>query len=139
LECDFLAHADSPVRFRGSRLSGVLSSGKTHQRVRRGRLRAGMTERLIRTIDELVAAIRARRDELDLSHETLDHIAGLQPGYVSKLLAPEPMKGLGPISLPALLGALGVALVLVEDTAQVERVRGQWTKRKRPQRKAAPD
>jgi hypothetical protein len=93
--------------------------------------------RLIRDINDLVAAIRARRDELNVSHELLDHLAGLQSGYTSKLLAPEPMKGLGPMSLPALLGALGVALVLVEDSAAIERVRDKWVPRKRPQR--APD
>jgi hypothetical protein len=91
-----------------------------------------MSERLIRDIPDLVAALRARRDELAISHETLDYIAGLQSGYVSKLLAPDPMKGLGPMSLPALLGALGVALVLVDDPEQIERVRDQWIKRKRP-------
>jgi hypothetical protein len=93
--------------------------------------------RLIRSIDDLVAAIRARRDELNVSHELIDDLAGLQSGYTSKLLAPEPMKGLGPMSLPALLGALGAALVLVEDSAQAERVRDRWTPRKRPPR--APD
>jgi hypothetical protein len=90
--------------------------------------------RLIRSIDDLVAAIRARRDELNVSHELIDDLAGLQSGYTSKLLAPEPMKGLGPMSLPALLGALGAALVLVEDSAQAERVRDRWTPRKRAPR-----
>jgi hypothetical protein len=90
--------------------------------------------RLIRSIDDLVAALRARRDELNVSHELLDDLAGYQSGYTSKLLAPDPMKGLGPMSLPALLGALGAALVLVEDSAQAERVRDRWVPRKRPQR-----
>jgi hypothetical protein len=90
--------------------------------------------RLIRSIDDLVAAIRARRDELNVSHELIDDLAGLQSGYTSKLLAPEPMKGLGLMSLPALLGALGAALVLVEDSAQAERVRDRWTPRKRAPR-----
>ncbi len=61
--------------------------------------------RLIRSIDDLVAALRARRDELNVSLDLLNHIAGLQPGYAEKLLSPQPMKGLGPMSLPALLGA----------------------------------
>jgi hypothetical protein len=90
--------------------------------------------RLIRSIDDLVDAIRARRDELNVSHELLDDLAGYQSGYTSKLLAPEPMKGLGPMSLPALLGALGAALVLVEDSAQAERMRERWIPRKRSPR-----
>ena len=76
-----------------------------------------------------MAAIRDRRTRRNLSHELIDDLAGLQSGYTSKLLAPEPMKGLGRMSLPALLGALGAALVLVEDSAQVERVRDRWTPR----------
>jgi hypothetical protein len=88
--------------------------------------------RLIRNIDtDLIEAIRARRDELGITHETIDAIAGLPSGYCSKLLAPEPMKRLGKISIPAMLGALGVALVLVEDTAQIGLVSPRWTKRKR--------
>jgi hypothetical protein len=98
-----------------------------------------MTERLIRNIDDLVEAIRARRDDLDLSHELIDHLAGFQAGYTSKLLAPNPMKGLGRMSMPALLGALGVGLTLVEDPAQVERMRDKWTPRRRVQRKPPPD
>lgn len=90
---------------------------------------------LIRNIDDLVEALRARKEAIDISNELLDHLAGLQPGYVSKVLAPTRIKGLGPISLPALLGALGVALVLVEDTAAIERVKDLWQKRKRSMKK----
>ena len=82
--------------------------------------------RLIRSLDDLVAAVCARRDELNISHELLDDLAGLQSGYVSKLLAPNRVKNFGAMSLPAVLGALGVALVLVEDTAATERMRGKW-------------
>ena len=95
-----------------------------------------MTLKLLRTPDDIVAALRARRDELNISHETIDAIALYADGYTSKLLAPEPMKGLGHISLPSLLEALGCALVLVEDSAAVERMRGKWTPRKRPQKLA---
>jgi hypothetical protein len=88
----------------------------------------------IRSQAELLDAIRARRDALNISHETIDGIAGLQSGYTSKLLAPVPIKNLGPMSMGPLLGALGVALVLIEDEALVAKVRGRWIKRKRPQK-----
>jgi len=88
----------------------------------------------IRSMDELIAALRARLVELQLTHSTVDGIAGLQDGYTSKLLAPKPIKNLGPISFQALLGALGVAVVVVEDPEQVKRVEGRWTKRERPLR-----
>lgn len=88
----------------------------------------------IRSMPELVAALRARRDELQLTHETIDAVAGLQNGYASKLLAPNPIKNLGWMSLGSVLGALGIAIVVVEDPEQVSRISRQWTKRERPQR-----
>ncbi len=86
----------------------------------------------IRSMPELIAALRARRDALNISHETIDSIAGLQSGYTSKLLAPKPIKNLGPMSFGSLLGALGLAVVVVEDPSQVVRVSKHWEPRKRP-------
>jgi hypothetical protein len=83
---------------------------------------------------ELLQALRDRRDELDISHETLDQISGLQSGYVSKPLAPKPIKNLGPVSLGPLLGALGVAITVVPDKEAIAAVKHRWQKRKRPQR-----
>jgi hypothetical protein len=100
----------------------------------KGRLNA--MAKLIRSLPDLIDEIRARRDELQITHECIDDVAGLSSGYASKLLAPDPIKHLGPMSFEAVLGALGVALVLVEDSAQVARVSPHWTKRKRPQRKS---
>jgi hypothetical protein len=88
----------------------------------------------IRSMPELLNAIRARRDELNISHETIDSIAGLQSGYTSKLLAPRPIKNLGPMSFGSLLGALGLAVVVVEDPTMCERVSKHWEPRKRPQK-----
>ena len=88
----------------------------------------------IRSMPELLDALRARRDALNISHETLDSISGLQSGYTSKLLAPKPIKNLGPITMGPLLGALGLQILVVEDQEQVSKVQGRWIKRKRPQR-----
>src|SRR3954453_22826872 len=90
-----------------------------------------MTSRPITDYAGLIQAFRDRRDELDVGHEVLCEIGGLQSGYVSKLLAPQPMKNLGPVSFGALLGGLGLAVIVVEDPAAVARVRGRWVKRKR--------
>lgn len=89
------------------------------------------TAKLITTMDELLAALRHRRDELDVTHAVLDDISGLQSGYVSKLLAPRPIKHLGPVSMPALLGALAVGLVLVEDPSARTLIEPRWERRKR--------
>lgn len=88
----------------------------------------------IRSMPELVDAIRARRDELNISHETIDNIAGLQSGYTSKLLGPIPLKGFSHMSLGAVLGALGIGLVVIEDPEAKAKVQSRWQKRKRPQR-----
>jgi hypothetical protein len=90
---------------------------------------ADVTAKLITSLDDLIEALRQRRDELDISHETIDDVSGLQPGYTSKVLAR--MKGLGPVSLPALLGALACGLVLVEDPLQRTLVEPRWERRKR--------
>ncbi|WP_143035619.1 hypothetical protein [Bradyrhizobium sp. Rc2d] len=78
--------------------------------------------------------VRDRRDELDISHETLDGISGLQGGYVSKLLADPPMRGFGEMSLQAVLDALALRIavcVIVEDEELAKRVRGRWKPRLR--------
>ena len=53
----------------------------------------------VKTRDELLDLIRARRDELDVTNETLDGLTGLPDRYVSKLLGTTPVKNLGPLSL----------------------------------------
>jgi len=93
-----------------------------------------MTDVVVRTLPELVQALRDRRDELGLTHETLDHISGLQSGYTSKVLAPIPIKGLGHVSAPALLGALAFEIAeikLTVDPKQAEVLASRWTRGKR--------
>jgi len=93
-----------------------------------------MRPRLIGSREQLLDVVRARRDELDLSHETLDDLTGLQGGYVSKLLADPPVRGFGQMSLQALLDALGLRIafaVIMEDPEQADRVRARWKPRKR--------
>lgn len=97
-----------------------------------------MTSKLIHSMDELLNALRDRRDALNISHETIDGIAGLQSGYTSKLLAPRPVKNLGPMSFGSLLGAMGLAVIVIEDPQAVARVRHLWQPRKRPQRLEKP-
>lgn len=94
-----------------------------------------MKPRLIGSREQLVQAVRDRRDELDLPHELLDAITGLQSGYVSKLLSDPPVRGFGEMSLKALLDGLGLRIafaVILEDPEQSERMRGRWRPRKRP-------
>jgi hypothetical protein len=85
--------------------------------------------KLLRSTEDIVAALVARQDALNIPHEILDELAGVPKGYSAKIACR--MKRLGAISLPGLLGALGVALIMVPDTAQIERMQRRWTKRRR--------
>ncbi len=85
----------------------------------------------IRTMPELIDALKQRARELNIAYGTIDEVAGLPDRYTSKLFAPTPIKNLGPMSFGAVLGALGVTVVLVEDQEQCKRVSGRWAKRKR--------
>jgi len=76
-----------------------------------------------RTYDELIALFRRRCAELGTSLERLDDIAGLPARYMSKLLAPQPVKGIGRVSLGPLLGALGLVLAVNVDAVAFERVK----------------
>jgi hypothetical protein len=88
---------------------------------------------MIHSMEELLAALRCRRDELQLTHETIDHVAGWPSGYCGKLMAPTPIKNLGWLSFGLALDALGVALVMVENPDQIKRVEKRWVRRERPQ------
>lgn len=72
----------------------------------------------ISSYQDLHAIMRARAAELELSRETIDAIAGVPAGYAAKLLAPRPIRTLGALSMPLMLPALGIkVLVVVDDVA----------------------
>jgi hypothetical protein len=92
---------------------------------------------IARDYADLHRLLRARAEQLDVSRLVLDEIAGLQSGYSSTLLAPRPRKRLGHMSLGAMLGALGLALVVVEDAAQLARIRSRLVPRRGRRRDSA--
>jgi hypothetical protein len=92
---------------------------------------------MIHSMEELLAALRARRDELQLTHERLDDISGLPSGYFGKLLAPVPIKNLGWMSFGLALDSMGVALVMVENPEQIKLVEKRWTPRERPHQRTS--
>ncbi len=77
--------------------------------------------------DQLRELLRRRTEELHLSREVLDDIAGFSACYSTKLLTGG--KFLGPMSLGSLLGALGVKIALVVDEEASARVCGRWIPR----------
>jgi hypothetical protein len=72
---------------------------------------------------DLVEVLRQRSTELEISREGLDGIAGLQSGYAAKLLSHSGAKGLGRMSLGAVLASLGLRLQVIEDREQMAKMR----------------
>lgn len=83
--------------------------------------------RVVATIeqyDDLAAALRRWvLDELRSTFAAVDDVSGLPDRYCAKLLAAEPIKGIGLRSLPLLLSATGLKLQLVVDEDQLAKVR----------------
>lgn len=77
---------------------------------------------IVRTMDELHGAMRARAEELRMSRATLDAISGLPNGYSGKLLAPDAIKTVGRKSLGPMLETLGLQIFVVEDTEALARI-----------------
>jgi len=92
---------------------------------------------VVRDYDALMDALRARRDELKVTHAVIDDVSGVQPGYASKLLADPPIKGFGRVSLGPILGALGLQLIVVVDPEGFRRVRSRLDERIRPKKMLA--
>jgi hypothetical protein len=84
---------------------------------------------IVATYDDLVAVLRQRIVELGVGMETVDAIAGLADRHTAKLLAPHPVKKLGPVSLGALLGALALRLRVESDDEALKQLRHRLTQR----------
>jgi hypothetical protein len=80
--------------------------------------------------EALLAALRRRLDELQITHETVDHLSGFASGYASKLLSDPPTKRLGHFSLFVLLQTLGLDIVLVENPEALEALRNPMHRRR---------
>jgi hypothetical protein len=93
----------------------------------------------VRSYADLHAVLRQRAAKLEVTLAGLDQVSGLQDGYSAKLLAPAPIKKLGPISW-GLLAALGMKLIAVEDEEAVRKFGAQVAayRRTRPPRPSAP-
>jgi hypothetical protein len=89
---------------------------------------------VLQSYDDLLATLRARRDELDIANEIIDEIAGLTRGHASKLLGHRPSRGFGGISWNV-WEALGLKVVVLEDPAALARAkrRSAWHNRQQNQ------
>lgn len=96
--------------------------------------------------------LRERCDQLNVSRVTLGAIGGFSDGEAGRLIGRDPPQGFGPVSFPAMLASLGIAVLIVEDAAALARIKGRlvprneqcvraarkrWENRKRRRRRAA--
>jgi hypothetical protein len=73
--------------------------------------------------DEMLAALRARINELQINGERFDEFAGLPRGYLSKLVGARPIRRLGMTSFEPVLAGLGLRLLVIEDPDATKRLK----------------
>ena len=81
----------------------------------------------IRDHDQLVALVRRRQNELNLSCLAIDEVAGLADGHFSKLTCG--IKKFGPVSIFLVLEALGLRIRVEEDPEAIAKLAGRWQPR----------
>ncbi len=79
-----------------------------------------------------IAGLRLAVDELGVTHDVVDDIAGLTRGHTNKMLRPHPGKAIGRQSLGLLLGALGLKLLIAVDPEQRARLARRLVKDRWP-------
>jgi hypothetical protein len=86
--------------------------------------------------DGLLAALRARADQINISGQQIDEIGGLPERYAQKVLSSisrkrgKQVRRIGMLSLGPILGALGIVLVVVEDPEAMRRIKSRLVPRK---------
>ena len=73
----------------------------------------------------MLAALRARVNELQINGERFDKFAGLPRGYLSKLIGARPIRRVGMTSLSPLMDALGLRCLFVEDPDGTARLKSR--------------
>jgi hypothetical protein len=73
----------------------------------------------------MLDALRARLDELSITHGTFDRIAGVADGYTNKVLKPVPVRHLLPTTLEFFINGAAVELWLVERPGETARLRAR--------------
>jgi transcriptional regulator with XRE-family HTH domain len=90
-----------------------------------------------RSCAELVDAFRARKEELSLSNEAVEHVLGLTSGHADKLWSGT--RGLSADMLDKMLQGFGLKVLVAIDSEQVQRMRPRWENAgRRDQRQVRP-
>jgi hypothetical protein len=78
---------------------------------------------------ELLDALDARRVELGLANATVENLAGLPVGYLTKVAGPARSKSPTLATLDRVMTVLGLSIVLVRDPEKIDRVQSNWRRR----------
>jgi hypothetical protein len=70
-----------------------------------------------------------RTDELQISRETIDHVAGVLAGFSAKVLSLKKIRRIGMETLGPFLDVLGLKLVAIPNGAALERNKSRLVKR----------
>jgi len=70
---------------------------------------------LVDGYEDLLTALRKRKEALDFSNEEIDEYAGLTRGHFDKVFGPRRKLNLGPLTWGLYLTALGLKIALVVD------------------------
>ena len=84
----------------------------------------------VRDYQGFTEALRAWIAELGTTYEAIGDIAGLQSGYLAKMIAATPVRSFSRMSLGNTLAALGVKLQLVVDHEKLAALKPRYTVRK---------
>jgi hypothetical protein len=76
--------------------------------------------------NELIEAMRARKEALGLSNAWIEHAIELSDGHCDKILGPARERGLSQLTIDGLLSVLAIKLIVVEDEAAAARMRPMW-------------
>ena len=87
----------------------------------------------VRSYADLITAMRAVKNFLQLSNERVEDIAGLTRGHWDKIAGACPTKKAGPMALDALLGALAIELVPRINPEALKRVQARYQRRNEKQ------
>jgi hypothetical protein len=86
---------------------------------------------MLRTADDIIEALRSRKEALQLSNAIVDDLAGLTLGHFDKVAGPTRERAPSLATLMAIAGALGLAVQFVPDPDST--VAGRWTRRREDQ------
>lgn len=88
---------------------------------------------MVRSYDDLVAALIAQKNALGLSNSVLEHICGLATGHADKVLGRARSKSIGKWLLGVLLEGLALELVPRVNPDALKRMQGRYQRRNEAQ------